>query len=276
MDEEKNISIEQESETPAEAPTPADAEAESVADALPQESAQPIAPKKTRAEEKRLAALYLIFAAAIVFCVYIVQFLHFMEKPLFSRIYYGNLPKLMYNACSIVVWVPMLVGIHLLLKKYTGRKAFHRSKHEISLKRILLLYACTLVPIFIVSAALGFKLKIVYELGSRITGVQAWSNASAYLYGGVKLLFFVIFIELVQETGELLYQGKYTSFIPWGGIAAMLIFGFGDVIVAYASGAGILFAWLYLAFDLVYGVIFLVSNRSYYVTFILSLIIFIL
>ena len=295
MDEEQKIEIEQDDVLPVEEATataeespaesadaiaPQESTAESAEIIAPQESAEKAteatALKRTRAEEKRLAALYMIFAAAIIFCVYVVQILHLLERPLFSRIYYGNLPKLMYNACSIILWVPMLVGVHLLLKKYTGRKAFHRSHREISLKRILLLYACTVVPIFIVSAALGFKLKIVYELGSRITGVQAWSNASAYLYGGVKLLFFVIFIELVQETGELLYKGEKSPLIPWGGIAAMLIFGFGDVIVAYATGSGIMFAWLYLAFDLIYGVIFLVSNRSFYVTFILSLIIFIL
>lgn len=232
--------------------------------------------QKTRDEEKRLAAIYMIFAAAIVFCVYIAQLLHLLEEPLFSRVYYGNLKKLFFYISNIIVWIPMLVGVHLLLKKYTGYKAFHLSADELPLKRILLLYACTVVPIFIVSAALGFNLKIVYELGSRITGVQAWSNASAYLHGGVKLLFFVIFIAIVQEAGELLYKGKHAKFIPWGGIACMLIFGFGDVIVAYATGSGVLFAWLYLAFDLLYGVIYLIGKKSYYVTFILSLIIYIL
>ncbi|MDE7394713.1 MAG: hypothetical protein K2M95_01170, partial [Clostridiales bacterium] len=208
----------QDSETVAAENTAPDAEAENVtveteAAADEKEKSQnaeslPLALKqKTRDEEKRLAAIYMIFAAAIVFCVYIAQLLHLLEEPLFSRVYYGNLKKLFFYVSNIVVWVPMLVGIHLLLKKYTGYKAFHLTRKEIPLKRIFLLYACVIVPIFIVSAALGFNLKIVYELGSRITGVQAWSNASAYLHGGVKLLFFVIFISIVQEAGELLYKG---------------------------------------------------------------------
>ena len=261
----ENAEAEEEIKAAAEKPAPKKGKGETLATKV-----------KTREEEKRLAAIYMIFAAAIVFCVYIVQIFHILEEPLFSRVYYGNIPKVLYNACCGVVWIPMLVGVHLLLKKFTGYKAFHLAHRELPLKRILLLYACTVIPIFIVSAALGFELKIVHELGTRVTGIQVWSNASDYLYGGVKLLFFIIFIEILQEAGELLYKGKGSTFIPWGGIAAMLVFGFGDVIVAYATGAGVLFAWLYLVFDLLYGVIFLVSKKSYFATFVLSLIIYIL
>ncbi len=230
---------------------------------------------ETRAAQKRLAAVFMIFAAAIVFCVYIVQFFHFLE-PLFYRVYYGNLKKVFYNVLCVAAWVPMLVGVHLLLKKYTGMKAFRRYKRELPLKRSLLLFGSAVLSIFIVSACLGFELKPVQELGKRVTGVQLWSNASSYVQGGVKLLFYIIFIAVVQEAGELLYTGKYSKFIPWGGIAAMLLFGFGDVIVAYATNSGVMFAWMYLAFNLIYGVLYLIADKSFYVTYIASLIIFIL
>lgn len=229
----------------------------------------------SRPQDVRTAVLYFIFAGAALACVYLAQIFR-LCAPLFERIYYGNLTNMLISICQAIFWVPCIVVLYFLIKKCTGYKVFRRSKTELSLKRSLIIYACAVVPIFIVSAALKFELKIVYELGKRVTGVQLGTNAVMYANGAVKLVLAIIMVELVQEGAELLYKGKYAKEIPWGGIALALVFGFLEVIVAYATHTNTMFAWLYVAFDLLYGFIYTLSKKNFYITFFVSLIIYIL
>lgn len=234
-------------------------------------------PALTRAQEKKLAAKYLIFAGIALACVYLAQIFRLLA-PLFEPIYYGNLTTLLISVCQAIFWIPCIVVLYFQIKRFTGYKVFRRAKTQLSLKRSLIIYACAVVPIFIVSAALGWELKVVFELGKRVTGMQLATNAVQYANGAVKLLLAIIMIELVQEAVELLYKGKYGKEIPWGGIALALVFGFLEVIVAYATGTGSvrMFAWLYVAFDALYGVIYVLSKKNFFITFFVSLIIYIL
>ncbi len=232
-------------------------------------------PALTPAEQKRLAIKYIIFAAIALAGMYFVQIFH-VFAPLFDKIYYGNLTTIFFYACNVIFWIPFIVVLYKQIKKHTGYKVFRRNREEVSLKRSLIIYACALVPIFIVSAALGFEIKVVFELGKKVTGMQLTTNAIMYVHGAVKLILTVIIIELVQEAAQLLYKGKYSEYIPFGGIAACLICGFTDVIVAYGTGLFTMFAWLYVAFNLLYGVIYLLSKKNFFVTYFVSLIIYIL
>lgn len=226
-------------------------------------------------EEKKLAYKYLIFAAIALAGIYVVQIFHLFD-PLFARIYYGNLTRVFYYICNAVFWIPFIIVLNMQIFKHTGFRAIRRGREELSLKRSLVIYACTIVPIFVVSAILGFQLKVVYELGKRVTGIQLISNAVMYVHGGVKLIIAIIFMQLVQEAVDILYKGKYAGLIPWGGIALAVIYGFAEVLAAYASGTYSLFMWLYIAFDLLYGVIYILSKRNFPVTYFVSLIIYIL
>lgn len=247
---------------------------ESVAQTADSQEPAPTEPL-SRADEKKSAYKYLIFAAITFAGIYFAQIFHLFD-PLFSRIYYGNLTTIFFYILNVFFWIPFIVVLYKQIRKRTGFCVFFRESTPLSLKRSLIIYACAVVPIFIVSAALGFQLKIVVELGKRVTGMQLITNASMYGHGAVKLILAVIFIELVQEAVELLYKGKYSKQIPWGGIALALLFGFTEVIVAYASGAFTMFAWLYIAFDLLYGVIYLLGKKRFSLTFFVSLIIYIL
>ncbi len=258
------------------------ADALDAAQSAPQENApsnaaeeQPTAPPPTRAQEKKTAFIYLLFALGALACVYIAQIFQLLS-PLYHYIYYGNVTTLLISVTQAIFWIPCIVLLYWGVKKCTGYKLFRRTHQELSLKRSMIIYACAIVPIFVVSAVLGFELKVVFELGKRVTGMQLATNAVVYANGAVKLVLAVIMIELVQEAVELLYKGKYAKQIPWGGIALALVFGFLEVIVAYGTHAYTTFAWLYIAFDLLYGVIYVLSKKNFYVTFFVSLIIYIL
>lgn len=235
------------------------------------------APVLSRADRKKSAYKYILFAVIALACVYAAQLFRLLA-PVFDPIYYGNLTDLFVSVCQAIFWVPCIVVLHREIKRFTGFNVFRRPHKELSLKRSLIIYACAVVPIFIVSAALGWELKLVYELGKRVTMMQLSTNAVQYANGAVKLLLTIVMIELVQEAGDLLYTGKYREQIPWGGIAVAVVFGFLEVWVASSMGShtAFLFSWLYIAFDLLYGVIYLLSKKRFSITYCVSLIIYIL
>lgn len=266
IDEKTENCCAQSCEAVADSTEPADCET------APQQNEKPAL---SPAEQKSLAIKYIVFAAIALAGMYFVQIFHAFA-PLFDKIYYGNLTTIFFYACNVIFWIPFIAVLYKQIKKHTGYKVFRRSRTELSLKRSLIIYACALVPIFIVSAALGFEIKVVFELGKKVTGMQLTTNAVMYVHGAVKLIITVIIIQLVQEAAELLYKGKYSAYIPFGGIAACLICGFTDVIVAYGTNLFTMFAWLYVAFTLLYGVIYLLSKKNFFVTYFVSLIIYIL
>ena len=229
----------------------------------------------TRAEEKRLAYKYLLFAGITLALIYVPHIFRLLI-PLFDKIYYGNLSEMFMYICHVVFWVPLLPVLYKQIKKHTGYKVFRKSGQELSLKRSLWIYLCAVLPIFLVSAVLGFELKIVYELGKRVTAMQITTNVVMYADGFVKLILCVVIIELVQEAAELLYKGKYARKIPWGGIVLCVLYGSLELIVAYALHLHHGLAWLYVAFDLLYGVIYLLSKKNFFITYFVGLIIYLL
>ena len=228
-----------------------------------------------QAERKKLAIKYFMFAIIAFAGIYAVQIFHLFEL-LFQPVYRGNISTVVYCAITVAVWIPFIILLRKFVLKHTGYKLFNRENPPIPFKRACIIYACVFVPIFIISACLGFELKIVYELGKRVTQLQIIKNASLYAQGCVELILALVCLELVQEGMELLYRGKHANIIPWGGIALALTYGFAEVLVAYLSGANVLFAWLNIAFFLLYGVIYLLSKKIFSITLFAAIMIYLL
>ena len=226
-------------------------------------------------DDKRTALIYFIFAAITLAGIYVVQLFRLTE-PLFQYVYRGNMSMVFFYGLCVVFWVPFIILLNKFVKKYTGSNLFAHADTPISLKRTMIIYACAVIPIFIISACLGFTLKIVYELGSRVSQMQIITNATMYANGAVKLILAVIFLQLTHKACELLYRGKFANVIPWGGIVLALTYGPLELAVAYITGSGILFAWLGIAFALLYGIIYLLGKKSFFITYFVSLIIYIL
>ncbi len=229
----------------------------------------------TAHDKKVLAVKYILLSVAAMAGIFLSQLFRFIE-PLFIYVARGYLRTMFFYIFGGVFLIAFTVAMFFAIKKLTGYNVFSRKTPKLSLKRSLIIYACALVPVFIVSAALGFNLKVVYELGNRVTQYQVVTNAVMYAYGAVRLILMIIIIELVQEAGELLYTGKYCNIIPWGGIALTVICGFLDVLVSHLTGGTMLFAWLYVAFDMLYGIIYLIGKKNFFVAYFVSLIIYIL
>lgn len=228
--------------------------------------------------EKKTALLYLLFALAALASIYVVQLFRF-TAPLFANVHQGDFTTIFYYGLNVAFWIPAIALLSHFIKKTTGYRVFHRGTSELSLRRSLVIYAMVAVPIFIVSAVLGFELKVVFELGTKLNTVQVATNGVMYAHGAVKLLLAVMIIELVQEAfGKLVkLKFKYAEYIPWGGIVLALTFGLLEVLVTHHTPfIPDTFSWLYFGFDLLYGIIYVAAKKNTFVTYFTSLILFIL
>lgn len=242
-------------------------------DAAPTPDGQAVAP----VNKKKQALIYILCAGIIFAGIYIVQLFNLL-RPLFRNVYYGNLTTVYFMIFCASFWVPFILAAFFLIKKYVKVNLFIMGKGEIPFKRSLIIYAIAFITIFIISASLGFELKVVKELGKKVTKVKVITNGVTYGYNAIKLILATFIIELIQEAGELLWgdKHKYAKYVPYGGITLALTFGFAEVIVAYALKTASVFTWVNIVFYLIYGVLYLLSNKRFTITYFVSLIIFIL
>lgn len=227
--------------------------------------------------KKKQALIYILCAGIIFAGIYLAQLLNF-TRPLFKNIYYGNLKTVFFMILCACFWIPCIIVEFVLVRKYCKINLFAMGKDKIPLKRSLIIYAIAFVTIFIISASLGFELKIVKELGKNVTQIKIITNASNYGYNAIKLIMATFIIELLQEAGELLWgdKHKYAKFIPYGGIAVAVVYGGCEVIAAYALKMATVFTWVNIALYLIFGIIYLLSNKRFTITYFVSLVIFIL
>lgn len=227
--------------------------------------------KKNTAE----AAKYFVFAAITIAVIYVVQVFRLFEL-LFQYAYRGNLSTVVYCIITVVCWIPAIILLYKFVLKTTGYKLFNRKNPPISFKRACIIYGSVLLSVLIISISLGFQFKVVYELNKNLMQLHIIKNAVLYAQGSAELILAVIALELVQEGAELLYKGKGAKYIPWGGIALAITYGIGEVIVAYLTGGSIIFAWLMIAFCVLLGEIYLIGHKSFSVTLLCAILIYIL
>ena len=213
---------------------------------------------------------YFIMAGIILLCLY-SNALADLFTPIFDDIYYGNLVKMFVAIVSAVIWGVEILAIILVCKKlkinlFTPHE--NRGK-ELKLWKVILLFALTVVPMLVISACINWKVKIVYALGVRVTTVGLACNACEILSYAVRLVLMVMFISCIQQGFELVFKTKLI--IPYGAIIALLTFGIIDFFVLAVD-----LRLFYLIATLLYGVIYLVCDRKFALTWVLSYLIYLL
>ena len=210
-------------------------------------------------------------AAAFILPVgmYLSELSVFLEEPVFTRIFYGNLNTMFYHiACALFVFA-FIWAFHRLKGRFTAFSPFEKVEGKLSTKRKLILYLMTVIPVFITGASLGFRFKLVYELGERVTGMTLLGNGVGYVHVAAKLLCVLYFIALIEAAFEGIYHSVRP--IPVGGILALCTFGVGEMIFNPS-----MFSLLYLFLIGYFGVVYIVSEKRFGVTYALALIMYIL
>lgn len=213
---------------------------------------------------------YFVLAGAILLCLY-SNVLANLFIPIFDNIYYGNLVDMFVAIVSAIIWGIEIGAIIFTCKKlkielFTPKQ--NKGK-ELQTWKVILLFALTIIPMLIISACINWKVKIVYALGVKVTTVGLACNVCEILAYAVRMVLMVMFIVSIQKGFEFIIKTKYI--IPYGAIFALITFGIIDFFVLAMDLRA-----FYLIVSFLYGVIYLVADRKFSITYILCYLIYLL
>ena len=221
------------------------------------------------ADGKSLGRKCLAAAFLLPVGVYLSELSVFLEEPLFRYIYYGNLNIMLYHIACLIFILAFIGIFHRCMKNRAHFTPFLQPTERLPLRRKILLYFMTLLPVFITSAALGFRFKLVYGLGERVTAMTLLGNGVGYIHTAAKLLCVIYFIALTESSFEAMFHSVRP--VPVGGILAAVTFGVGEMIFAPSE-----FSLLQLFLIGYFGAVYLLSEKRFGVTYTLALIMYIL
>jgi len=213
---------------------------------------------------------YFIMAGITLLCLY-SNALADLFIPIFDDIYYGNLVKMFVAIASAIIWGIEILIITFVCKKIGIELFTAKENRDKQLKtwKVILLFILTILPMLIISGCINWKVKIVYALGERVTSIGLACNACEILSYAVRMILMIMFIVSIQKGFENLFKTKYI--IPYGAIFAFLTFGIIDFFV-FAVDLKV----FYLIVSLLYGIIYLVADKKFAVTWLLCYLIYLL
>ncbi len=227
--------------------------------------------RKIEFKKDKDAIIYFALAALCIVFIYTSK-LSNLFIPLFSKVYYGNLNGMFLAISTIIIWGFEIVAIRMLAKNKFKICLFSKKNKETkgpSLLNIFIIFLLTFIPIMVISGMLGWNLKIVDDFGQKIESIKITSVVSQYVESLFKILWTTIIIRLVQEGMEKIVVTKFV--IPWGGIFLMLTFGILEIFLFEGK-----FKLMYLFFNLIFGIIYLLANRRFATTYWVSYLLYIL
>lgn len=231
--------------------------------------------KKVLFLKDRSAIKYYIVALICVICVYSGELMEFL-KPVLDNIDYGTLTRMLINIFKGVLWLIEFVVLVLVSHKFGIDILFRKEDKgkELPLWRLIVLYIFAIVPMFIISAVLGFRVKIVYELGEKVTSFGFVQNAVNMCSWIVRIAFITTFISCLHsgfERNIKFTNEKVNKYFPYGAIMSFLVFGLIDF---FFLGTNL--RAFYLIATVLYGIAYLLSEKKFMTTFIVSYLIWLL
>lgn len=216
---------------------------------------------------------YYLLALISVLCVYSCKISE-LFIPIFDNVYYGNLVNVFINASNLVLWIIEFLVLFFVCKKL-GIKIFTQGeKKELSLVRLIILFVAAVLPMFIISAYLGFVVKVVYNLGGKVTIIGLLANLCNMVSWLARMIFITLFINFVHiaiEKNVKFNKEALNKYFPWGAILSLLIFGLLDFFFFTTD-----LHLFYLLLTFYYGIIYLLSDRKFSSTYIICYLIWLL
>lgn len=222
-------------------------------------------------DNKKKILQYIIFIVCLIAAFYLVEIVRFL-KPLFDLIWFGNIVPLCTNVARIILYIGIIIAAFFVGKKYFPGVQFKQRGEEYSLKRLLLIYGITVGIVFIVTACLNFKIKIVHDLGENIAGPTASNNFSYMLAGFFQMPIYILVIRYSQELFNLIFKKDVMKYIPFGGLISLVAFGIFEMLTAGVSAISIVFLFMHL----VYGMMYILTKKNYTMTYIVCMVIYLL
>lgn len=199
----------------------------------------------------------IIFLCTIFFLMLATELLRF-TKPLFNKIYYGYLTPMIIDLLRIIIYFIIFFLSTNYANKHFSKIEYTKIK-DISTKRIAILYGITILTIFIVTAILGFRLKLVVDLGENIGMIYLYNNLAKILAGVVRMLISFLIIRYTEELFKDILNTKILKYLPAGGIISMLTIGLFEFIITPKKA---FIDVLFMLFHILYGYIYKLSYNN--------------
>lgn len=158
----------------------------------------------------------------------------------------------------VLFWLLELMLLECLLRKKKGLTLFteKQQKEELLCKKTLwllgIVVGCT---IFLISIQIGFEVKPFHDMG-RAVGFEMYAKMANWLVISMRCFFMVLLIHLGQELAERGKIFKKYKFI-WGGILLTLTVGLPDILISMHE-----LTWTYFVINLLFGAIYLLTDRQ--------------
>ena len=206
--------------------------------------------------------VFIIGIVAILFTPFIAR----IFSPIFNWIGYGSLLVFWDEVFISVFWFIEIVILKLVYQKKYNKNVISNLEakgQELPIKRVFLITGIVVACIIIISAQIGFQVKPFYDLGKKFNGYELLVNCGVFLVNIIKCMWITIMLKAVQDVFEGI-AGKGKLFIPFAGLVLLLTVGIYDILIG-AYNLPVTYLILYV----VYGLIYLLTDRHMVKTYLL-------
>lgn len=223
---------------------------------------------KTGNKNKYLSAGIYIYA---MLAIILTPFLARLISPTFDYVAYGAMRGFFRELLTGVLWVFEIAVLFVV-----SWRVFHvniiknkaASNEELPIKRVIFISIIIMVCILVISAQIGFQVKPFYDLGEKFTGYELMNNLGKFIRNFAKCMWITIMLRFAQEFCEQVLN-KEKSKLIFGGIILMLTLGVYDIIMGMNN-----LPVTYLFLNLVFGWIYLLTERNMSKAYLLILFVF--
>lgn len=192
-------------------------------------------------------------------------------SPLLDWVGYGAMEGFFDELFTSIIWVVEIIIIALFCKKKFNRNILINSETkgmELPVRRILIISGIIVACILIISAQIGFQVKPFYDLGEKFNGYELLNNVGIFLRNIVKCVWIVVMMRAAQDFIEQI-SGRGNSRLPYAGLVMLMTVGLYDIVMGINN-----LAVTYLFLYLIYGWIYILTDRSMIKTYLLVVLIY--
>lgn len=226
----------------------------------------------------RKSVYCLLLSCCLLLCIASAYFAE-LFAPIYKIPHKGNITELLIYITVILIWITELTFLAVLCRVKLKYNLLWNDikKRQLPFVKLVAVWALTFGAILLVSGLLGWKVKIVYDLGMKVIMLDAFCNLSLIALRMAESVILCAFIKCVEEAMKDIIPRKLP--VPYGGIALFLTYGTARYL--YTGGPMHLYgtnelSLLFWFFCILYGIIYKLTEESFPVTSILIWLIFIL
>lgn len=203
--------------------------------------------------------LYMLVVTALFLLCELINLL----APLFSQIHKGDLNQLIVVVIKIILYTTILISaIYYSTKKM--KLPLNNDKTELPLKRLILIYVIAILAVVVISVTLGFKVKLAVDMGENITGPILVTNILTFILRIIRMGLICLIIKHAQLFLETIINKPWATKLPLGGLISMVLMGIPILFFDGINGLNILL----LFYHVLYGELYLLTNKHYTKTFV--------